>query len=1526
MSILHNARSRAGHTLRSQRRGTFIVLVVGMLALMTILAVVYFSIGQSDARSSAAMVTASKRDDVAIAVRDHIKTILADDVTASIDPGSGAIDRVQRYQREAWDYPWTSPVWRTVSATPALRFNPIGTRGDDPFLASSEPTILGTGRTWSDEPLHFSYRSRRDWMHFSNIAPDGNYVNLYNLRPSSAGGPSSGGFGATPTEMRRFVSLFDQNGNPGYARLDDDTTALDPEVPAHLSYRQRNAFRPLYDDRPYNDRDYIPYSYADADGDGFVDSRWQELVNASNPTAAPTDLIRAADGRRYFVAARVVDLSGRINVNTATDFVNAPSNDSPAGMSPADVDLRSILTMQDSYEVYATAFGSPIGSHGTGDYRVWNPTDTTSVENYSALNSDFAYQVGIGGYNALRLSLETSIVPPPRTNLTTFATQYLGDGATGNRVMPNGLEREKSFLASGSGSTGATLLLDGLAFSGGFGLSDLTELLTYRVANDPEQVSILESALGGRFPEAGADAAGTRRYGPLRDNRQLSFEIPGATLLPSDAGKLDATRLLFATDIRQRLTTHSGARPIRPAPTNAFLLQTNSADSRYDFSTNVVSLIRNRNAARLFRGYADALAPFSAISGVWNRTASDFAQTRFLAYGYNGPELPVRLAAHSAINLLAATGRDGTVDTREFEPYPYTLILHEGARTQLNADSGLPVAGRTFRQGWWQPIERQLDLTSTRIAPTGTVSPTHAVTMYGIKPQPVITQASAYTIYIDAPQVLGGDADIGASDGGVPPVIEVRPITINGDTNWGNSDYLGRILAIQLTNPFKDVDIPLSRDDVITDGTSLSPTDVLYTYYIEFGGRTYKLVAIDPTDLSAPQKAVVLRRGETRNFVILDAEYSTFNARWNAVYSRYASGPIDPVASPFRNWLNSQLSVENTTGVVQPVIIPAMNATSGALASAGEIFAGTESQHRSIRLWRAMISGATDDNLTASSGANNRENDYLVDRLRDPAGSGVSLKRDLPPGQNDIGGTIGREESFSSSLPAGNDNTGFTIALRASIRRPDEGTVGDTGIPAYVIESKTNSRNSRTSDSLSTASLNKSDFTPNTNGAYQRFTTFITGTTGTPPSDILLATARQRAGVKSGSGIGPNLSSVAFNNLVVEFPRSLRNRVNNGTLRLADLYLPLAIGPFVEMDETGAATLNDASAATDRFYTLGEALALALDYDRGPAGSPMEGLGNPLRNPGIADPRPALARGHLVLDDYVLFRNGGGALRFDYPTAGEPQDVLYGSGAPAALSLMDIFHTMDDRYRSERVATTGLININTAPVEVLRAARLLSPFDQRSSDWWFTPASQHNRTSDIASTLVAYRDKIPVHPRRGAGFNVASILDFTDLNDGTDTLNYEGDNNGRFFTTDVPGLRETPGIRSLGELFLLRDTRPTNPERTLHSIDRLGFDTQHLTAPGMDTETGSSGDGLIDDFGERLAIVNGVANLFTVRSDYFAVWFVLHGYAESDLASLKPTDPLVPSVARRFLMIVDRSSVTVRGDEPQILLFKEVPY
>jgi hypothetical protein len=35
---------------------------------------------------------------------------------------------------------------------------------------------------------------------------------------------------------------------------------------------------------------------------------------------------------------------------------------------------------------------------------------------------------------------------------------------------------------------------------------------------------------------------------------------------------------------------------------------------------------------------------------------------------------------------------------------------------------------------------------------------------------------------------------------------------------------------------------------------------------------------------------------------------------------------------------------------------------------------------------------------------------------------------------------------------------------------------------------------------------------------------------------------------------------------------------------------------------------------------------------------------------------------------------------------------------------------------------------------------------------------------------------------------------------------------------------------------------------------------------------------------------------------------------------------MIPSVARRFLMVIDRSQVTQLGQKPKVLLMQEVPY
>ena len=82
---------------------------------------------------------------------------------------------------------------------------------------------------------------------------------------------------------------------------------------------------------------------------------------------------------------------------------------------------------------------------------------------------------------------------------------------------------------------------------------------------------------------------------------------------------------------------------------------------------------------------------------------------------------------------------------------------------------------------------------------------------------------------------------------------------------------------------------------------------------------------------------------------------------------------------------------------------------------------------------------------------------------------------------------------------------------------------------------------------------------------------------------------------------------------------------------------------------------------------------------------------------------------------------------------------------------------------------------------------------------------------------------------------------------------------------------------------------------------------------------------LMLDANIQLVQLNAVLNSMTVRSDYYAVWFVVQGFKESDTQDLSDTDPLVPSFKARYLMIVDRSNVTEKGDRPHVLAFVQLP-
>ncbi len=255
-------------------------------------------------------------------------------------------------------------------------------------------------------------------------------------------------------------------------------------------------------------------------------------------------------------------------------------------------------------------------------------------------------------------------------------------------------------------------------------------------------------------------------------------------------------------------------------------------------------------------------------------------------------------------------------------------------------------------------------------------------------------------------------------------------------------------------------------------------------------------------------------------------------------------------------------------------------------------------------------------------------------------------------------------------------------------------------------------------------------------------------------------------------------------------------------------------------------------------------------------------------------------------------------------------------------------------------------------------------------------------TPDIAAQLLSYRDRAPAEYRASSfdysGVDIAQAgnvpfsylsLDETGsawanptmaasvmvTNGGSSNLANPaaGSELGRTVITGIEGLREQAGFTSPAEVMaaiadeaavnsLFGGTRydqiRQNLPTTFGSDVDLAGDPLNIVSRRVTPMTGTpvtmtsdrllynnEGDEIANDYEEQLAVLDAVMSTTDVRSDTFAVWFVVHGYQESDVADLRPDDPLVPSFARRYIMVVDRSNVTQRGQRPRILMMREVP-
>jgi hypothetical protein len=284
-------------------------------------------------------------------------------------------------------------------------------------------------------------------------------------------------------------------------------------------------------------------------------------------------------------------------------------------------------------------------------------------------------------------------------------------------------------------------------------------------------------------------------------------------------------------------------------------------------------------------------------------------------------------------------------------------------------------------------------------------------------------------------------------------------------------------------------------------------------------------------------------------------------------------------------------------------------------------------------------------------------------------------------------------------------------------------------------------------------------------------------------------------------------------------------------------------------------------------------------------------------------------------------------------------------------------------------ATQGLINVNTAPVEVLRALPHWYKLVHADVDF---DAAQHSRfpRSALPEAVVSYRERFLNNPS-------AVFTDPNATNLGFSPGPLDAPESGPDYS-DRGDLRGERGFASIGEVLLVDAPSVDDPltmpdivppqypypqprdEMTLH-VDswrrsfaaRNPFELRDPPAQadikyGARLSTDVNGpplavdaftaDGVAGDSEEENLLFAGASNLITTRSDVFTVYFHVRSFRQNPAGEIlsatgavlgqgpvwDATDPEYIVDDARYVMLVDRGNVNRPGDKPRILYLRKV--
>lgn len=774
------------------RRGSVMLLALGVLAILSVSAVAYVTIVRLDRAATLGTARRSSFQSQPDAVVRHMQSLLTADlfgnkiVTPDLPPEDTDGNSPPSFwpsmfeDGETWDSPSIDINTFTTAANPEPRNLNRSVPGGDPSVLAFPGGVAAQDDAWlaSIEP---------DWQ--ASIANTRWYRNITNLRSAYSWSPAEPRDTGDDRWVRgdgRFVDLGDWFDPPSgsyadpainlldYANTDPDFgpregnffTTTDPND-FELFDRQMNNLNPspLGAVTPSDERRWV-----DTDGDLRPDARWQVLEQLGN-----------VGGLNWVVAARIVDASALVNINTAVEF---GFTERAEGRTPADVDL----------------------------YRLLRESQTTSAFPVAPAidRLDTAYANHVERGVALPAIIDEAI---ERGSLN------VADAVTSAWNPAQGLTRRQrdSFFFE----FGRSPLKPRATRGAGYPVRDLTDLMAFAATNNPSMVSRAEQFFDG--PESGGylplPTDLTSTVGPLRAKEQSTevrrFSPAGG---PTSDGRPTLEQIHDST--RRLLTPVSGTGSQSPVPVlnpygfrGVYALDRVPIDrplsddevtrAFHSFAWALAPMATNMPLSRAFLG-ADArrAVPIEVTDETGLNSSDDVAAMRNTGLAVNDPDL------HYG-------GGDTGLALKMFERFGNTpgatFALVTSAAMAVNLtdaiDDDVSPRIRALVKGPTNSINIRSDVVLTTRMPQGDVpndvfgdlaaTASKPITVVGLEAQPFLREVATFSFYRE----------------------QFASATANGILGDAADERLGCVVSVELSNPF-GVAVPLDNIAVVIPATA----------------------------------------------------------------------------------------------------------------------------------------------------------------------------------------------------------------------------------------------------------------------------------------------------------------------------------------------------------------------------------------------------------------------------------------------------------------------------------------------------------------------------------------------------------------------------------------------------------------------------------------------------------------------------------------------------------------------------------